>query len=105
MNAALAQLQEKQAALAEAQEKLREVSLSPSLPQRPSPISGELHGHLCLTVPCTPHPVPSGTGCPGSESRVPGSGLQRPCPRGAPPDTDPWPGKLLWPGEVDLEIE
>lgn len=46
MNAALAQLQEKQAALAEAQEKLREVSLMPVLAAVvPLLLSGMLHYH------------------------------------------------------------
>lgn len=55
MNAALAQLQEKQAALAEAQEKLREVSLRPiSSTQTLSLMSGVLVAICCpLTVLCS----------------------------------------------------
>lgn len=50
LNAALAQLQEKQAALAEAQEKLREVSLMPSFAGCPPPaaVSGTLGDRLTL---------------------------------------------------------
>lgn len=51
MNAALAQLQEKQAALAEAQEKLREVSLMPVFPAVVLLlISGMLHYHSSLPI-------------------------------------------------------
>lgn len=50
MNAALAQLQEKQAALAEAQEKLREVSLLLSLPQWPFSLISRVP-NCCLLLP------------------------------------------------------
>lgn len=51
MNAALAQLQEKQAALAEAQEKLREVSLRPVFSAVVSlPDFRMLHYHLSLPI-------------------------------------------------------
>jgi hypothetical protein len=58
MNAALAQLQEKQAALAEAQEKLREVSLILFFPTAIFLIWGILHYYFPNLIPF-PSPVSS----------------------------------------------
>lgn len=73
MNVALAQLQEKQAALAEAQEKLREVSLRPvSSRWTLSLISG------MLAAICSPLMVlcPCRWAASGSEGCVPGTGCK-----------------------------
>lgn len=84
MNAALAQLQEKQAALAEAQEKLQEVSLSPSLPQQPLP---DFWGASRPPLPhCPVHPPPCALwdGLPWLREQSPWQCVAKALPRGSP---------------------